>query len=124
MVLCYMVSIILLVTGVIFYSGKAASYIKGYQNMPDKEKKAVDIKPLCKNISVLFFLAAVVFGIAGYSEGFRDVYFKWAMVGWIVLCCADIVFINKSGRYGKVVPDPETISRFPGNQILKQGGKR
>jgi hypothetical protein len=125
MVLCYTVSIILLVIGVVFYSGKAASYIKGYQDMPGEEKKAVNINPLCKNLSAVFFLAAVIFGIAGYSEWFRLVCFKWAMIGWIVLCCADIVFINKSGRYGKkTVPDPETLPQFPGNSMLKQGGKR
>jgi hypothetical protein len=97
MVLCYMVSIMLLVVGAFFYSGKAADHIKGYVDMPDEEKKAVNIKPLCKNLSVMFFLAAVIFGIAGYSEWFRLVCFKWAMIGWIALCCVDIVFINKGG---------------------------
>jgi hypothetical protein len=97
MVLCYTFSILLLCVGAFFYSGKAADHIKGYVDMPDEEKKAVDIKPLCKNLSVMFFLAAVVFGIAGYSEWFRLVCFKWAMIGWIALCCADIVFINKGG---------------------------
>ena len=67
----------------------------------DEEKRAVNIKPLCKNLSVMFFLAALIFGIAGLSELFRASYFKWFMVGWIVLCCADIVFINKSGLYVK-----------------------
>jgi len=101
MVLCYTIACILLVVGIIFYTGKAASYIAGYRDLPDEEKKTVNIEPLCKNISVMFFLAAVIFGIAGYSELFRVAYFKWTMLGWFALCCADIVFINKSGLYVK-----------------------
>jgi len=99
MVLCYAISFITLIIGVAFYTGKAAEYIKGYQDMPEEEKRTVNIGPLCKNISVMFFLAAVIFGIAGYSEPFRSEYFKWIMTAWIALCCADIVFINKSKRY-------------------------
>jgi len=99
MVICYTTAVIMLVIGIVFYSGKAVSYIKGYQNMTDEEKRTVNIKPLCKNLSVMFFLAAAIFGIAGYSEWFRLSYFKWTMIGWIALCCADIVFINKSGLY-------------------------
>jgi len=101
MALCYTVACILIIAGVGFYTGKAASYIEGYRDMPDEEKKTVNIKPLCRNLSVMFFLAAAVFGIAGYSELFRLLYFKWTMTGWIVLGCADIVFINKSGHYVK-----------------------
>jgi len=99
MVLCYTVACALIIAGAVFYTGKAASYIKGYQDMPDEEKKTVNIKPLCKNISAMLFLAAAIFGIAGYSESFRSEYFNWAMIGWIALCCADVAFINKSGRY-------------------------
>ena len=99
MALCFTVSFILIIAGAVFYTGKAASYIKGYQDMPDEEKRTVNIKPLCKNLSIMFFSAAAIFGIAGYSEWFRLEYFKWTMAGWIVLCCVDVVFINKSGRY-------------------------
>jgi len=99
MVICYTTAVVMLVIGIFFYSGKAAFYIKGYHNMPDEEKRDINIKPLCKNLSIMFFLASAVLGTAGYSEWFRLGYFKGAMIGWIVLCCADIVFINKSSRY-------------------------
>jgi len=99
MALCYAISFILFITGVAFYTGKAAARIKGFQDLPEADKKAINIKPLCRNLSVMFFLAAVIFGIAGYCEPFRLGYFKLAMTGWLALCCADIVFINKSKRY-------------------------
>jgi len=101
MALCYTVACILVIVALAFYTGRAVSCIEGYSDLPDEEKKAANIKPLCRNVSVMFFLSAVIFGIAGYSELFRLLYFKWAMVGWIALCCADIVFINKSGAYTK-----------------------
>jgi hypothetical protein len=101
MALCYTVACILIVAGILFYTGKAASYIEGYRDMPEEEKRAVNIKPLCKNVSIVFFLAAVIFAIAGYSALFRLEYLKWTMICWIALCCADIVFINKSGLYVK-----------------------
>ena len=99
MVFCYAISVIALAGGVLFFTGKGASYIKGYANMPDEEKKKIKIKPLCKNVSVAFFTIAVIFAAAGYSEAFRLNYLKWAMIGWMVLCCADALYISKSGRY-------------------------
>jgi len=99
MAICYTIAAVMLVIGIGFFTGKAASYIKSYQDMEEKEKNNIKIGNLCKNISLLFFLAAFLFGIAGYSEWFRLEYFKGAMIGWIALCSADIVFINKSGRY-------------------------
>lgn len=99
MVFCYIVSFITLIMGIAFFTGKAAAYIKGYQAMPDEEKRNINIKALCKNLSVMFFLVAVIFGFAGCSPLFRLTYLKWVMVGWMVLCCADILYINKSKRY-------------------------
>jgi len=98
MVLCYTVAFILMVVAVLFYTGKAASYIKGWDE-PDEQNRTVKIIPLCRNLSVMFFLAAAIFAIAGVSELFRLGYFKWFIIGWIVLCCMDLVFINKSGFY-------------------------
>jgi len=54
-VLCFTVACILIVVAIGFYTGKSASYIEGYRDMPDEEKRTVNIKPLCKNLSVMFF---------------------------------------------------------------------
>ena len=106
MIFCYVISAVMLVIGAAFFTGKAASYIKGYRDMPEDEKAKINIKPLCRNMSVLFFAAAVIFGITGYFETFRELYFKWAMLGWLVLCVLDLVFINKSKRYVKKSDSP------------------
>ena len=99
MVFCYLTAIIMIVIGSVFFTGKAASYIKGYQMTPEDEKKNIDIKALCRNISAMFFIAAAIFALAGFSELFRTAYFRWAMVGWLVLGCADVLYLNKSKRF-------------------------
>lgn len=97
--LCYLISFVLLIVGVSFFTGIAASYIKGYANLPEEEKKKIDIKGLCRNISVLFFIAAGIFLLAGYSDVFRERYFRWFMVVWFIACGIDLWFIHKSKRY-------------------------
>ncbi|MCL1835685.1 MAG: DUF3784 domain-containing protein [Oscillospiraceae bacterium] len=101
MVICYMAAAMLLVVGVAFLTGKAPVFIKAYRLMPEEEKEKINIKPLCRNLSAAFLIAAAIFGAAGYSEVFRLIYFKWAVVGWLALCCADIAYIGKSKRYIK-----------------------
>jgi len=102
MVICFTITVIMLVIGIAFYTGKAVKYIKGYQDMDEKEKNNIKIDALCKNISILFFLAAVIFGIAGFSETFRQIYFLRFMAGWFVLGIADVVYIGKSRRFVQV----------------------
>jgi heme/copper-type cytochrome/quinol oxidase subunit 2 len=99
MVICFTFAVILLVIGIAFYTEKALKYIKGYQEMEEKEKNNIKIDVLCKNISILFFIAALIFGIAGFSEAFRLNYFKWFMIGWFVLGIADVIYIGKSRRF-------------------------
>jgi hypothetical protein len=90
---------IMLVIGIAFYTGKAVKYIKGYQDMEEKEKNNIKIDVLCKNMSLMFFLVAAILGAAGYSEVFRQYYFRWFVLAWFVLGIADIVYIGKSRRF-------------------------
>jgi len=99
MVICYTTAVVMLVVGIGFFTGKAVSYIKSYQDMEENEKNNIKIEALCKNISLLFFIAAVIFAAAGFSEVFRQDYFRWFMVGWFALGAADVVYIGKSRRF-------------------------
>lgn len=101
MVYCYVFSAIMLIAGLVFFTGKGAPYIKGYTSMTEDEKKNIDIKALCRNLGVVLMLLAAVLAAAGYSEPFRLNGLRWAMIGWMVLCCADVLYINKSKRYVK-----------------------
>ena len=110
----FVIAAIIFVVGIAFFTGKAAKYIKDYQNMEEKEKNNIKIGVLCKNISLLFFIATLIFGIAGFSEVFRQDYFKWVIIGWFVLGAADVIYIGKSKRFVHVytpavkAPDPFT----------------
>ena len=103
-VFCFLVSAGLLTVGVFFVTGKAPQYIKGYREMPEEEKKNINVKALCQNVSVLFFVMTAVFLAAGIFPELGARYLKWALVGWLVLCCADILYIGKSKRYEKKKP--------------------
>jgi len=106
MVMNLVIAAIMLVIGVLLFTGKAAKYLKSYQNMEEKEKSNIKIGVLCKNISLLFFIAAVIFTVSGLSEVFRMEYFKWAMLGWFALGSADVIYIGRSKRFVHVYTPP------------------
>jgi 4-hydroxybenzoate polyprenyltransferase len=96
---CFVISAAMLIIGYAFYTGMAVKFIKDYQDMEEKEKQNIKIGVLCKNISILFFIVSVIFGIAGFSEVFRQIYFRWVMLGWFALGAADVIYIGKSKRF-------------------------
>jgi hypothetical protein len=115
MVFCFVISVAMLVIGFGFYTGMAVNFIKDYQDMEEEEKQNIKIGVLCKNISLMFFIASVIFGIAGFSEVFRHDYFKWVILGWFALGAADVIYIGKSKRfvhvYNPAVKETLPVSR-------------
>jgi 4-hydroxybenzoate polyprenyltransferase len=105
----------MVVIGFTFFTGMAVNFIKEYQDMEEKEKQNIKIGVLCKNISLMFFIASVIFAIAGASEVFRQDYFRWVILGWLVLGTADVIYIGKSKRfvhvYNQTVKEVLPVSR-------------
>lgn len=101
MIICYVISLIMFVTGIMFFNTKAKEYINGYKNLSNNEKSKIDIKNLCRNISILFFLSSIIWGLAGYSEVFKRTYLVWSVLIWIVICILNIIIINKFKLYIK-----------------------
>jgi 4-hydroxybenzoate polyprenyltransferase len=99
----------MLVIGFAFFTGMAVNFIKDYQDMEEKEKQNIKIGVLCKNISLMFFIAALIFAIAGVSEVFRQDYFKWVIIGWFALGSADVIYIGKSKRFVHVYKPTEAL---------------
>jgi hypothetical protein len=120
MVFSFLISVVMLVIGFAFFTGKAANYIKDYQNMEEEEKQNIKIDVLCKNISLLFFIASAIFGLAGLSEVFRQNYFKWVMLGWFVLATLDVIYIGKSKRFVHVFT-PTGKEAVPVSKKRKKG---
>jgi hypothetical protein len=102
MVFCFVISVAMLIIGIGFFTGMAVNFIKDYQEIEEKEKQKIKIGVLCKNISLMFFTAALIFAIAGASEVFRQDYFKWVILAWLVLGTADVIYISKSKRFVQV----------------------
>ena len=108
-VMCLITALLMSVVGIGFCTGKALRYIKGYQTTPEEEKSKINIKPLCRNLGAVFFIAAAIFGAAGISEIFCLRYFKWAIIAWLALGCADVLYIGKSKRF---ISDAATVNEL------------
>ena len=101
MIFCAIVALCLAVLGVAFFTGHAARYIKGYRELPEQEKQGIRIRALLRNVSVMFFAMAGIFAAAALFEAFRLGYLKYALGAWAALVCADVLYIERSGRYVK-----------------------
>lgn len=99
MIFCYAASIIALAFAVVFFTGRGASYVKGYTQLSDDEKQNIRIGALCRNMGVMFLITALFFAVTAYSETFRTNYFRYVMIIWMALCWADVLYVNKSKRY-------------------------
>jgi uncharacterized membrane protein len=117
MALSYAVSVLMFIIGMAFFTGVAPAYMKGFQIMSEEEKGNINIKALCRHVSVLFFLTAAIFAIAGFSEVFRQTYFAKVMVGWAILCFVNVLYISRSKRF---------ITEHDSTKKIKEGwnGKR
>ncbi len=98
---CLVFGILFIGIGIAFFIGKAHTHMKAWQKMPQEEKDTVRIEPLCRNIGIVIALAGLVFLVSGLSTTFKDNCFTFGMIGWMVLCGLDLVYIEKSGVYKK-----------------------
>ncbi len=96
---CLFFGIVFFVAGALFFAGKLHTRIKAWQRMPEEEKANIRIKPLCRNIGGIFMLCGAIFIISGFWAAFKTNCFAFAMIGWMVICIADLVYIQKSGKY-------------------------
>ncbi len=98
---CLIFGILFIGIGIAFFAGKAHTRMKAWQKMPQAEKDGIRIKPLCRNIGTIIALAGLIFLVSGLNASFKTNCFTFGMIGWMVLCGADLIFIEKSGRYKK-----------------------
>lgn len=96
---CLVFGILFLAAGMVFYIGKGHSHMTAWKNLPEEEKAAIRIKPLCRNIGGMITLCGLIFLISGLWSGFKDTAFVWCMIAWLVLSGLDVYYIEKKGRY-------------------------
>ncbi len=96
---CLIFGILFLVAGIVFFVGKFHIHMSAWKKMPEDEKATVNIKPLCHNIGLVIMLCGVIFLASGIWSSFKTNFFTWFMIGWMVVCVADLVYIDKGKRY-------------------------
>ena len=69
--------VVLILLGILFYFGKGADLIAGYNTLPAEKKAEYDVKKLCKYMSKLMFALAVCIKRAFQNNGFAV---DWAML--------------------------------------------
>lgn len=96
---CIVFGVVFLLTGFLFFIGKAQRYIEAYQKMTDEEKTEIKIITLCRNIGIVIGFAGIGFLGAGVNTIFADKIFIWYMIIWFIGTGLDIRYISKSKRY-------------------------
>ena len=89
------------IAGLLFTMGKIHILLTPWKNMPGEEKEKILIGPLCRNIGCVIVLSGILFMLSGIWGGFREHFFVLSMIIWFVLAGADLMYIEKSGRYQK-----------------------
>ena len=87
------------VTGLLFAAGKLHGRLKLWQQLPEEEKKKINIVPLCRNIGEVILLSGLLLLLDGVWPDFQSHWFTGAMVAWLIVAGLDVWFITKSSRY-------------------------
>lgn len=96
---CLLFGLIMAVCGLLFWTGHGHKHIRAWKQMSEAERAQIRILPLCRNIGGMLFLCSALLLLSGLSATFRERAFHWGIVLWMLLCIADLYWIEKSGRY-------------------------
>lgn len=93
------VSVIL---GILFYCGKGADLIAGYNTLPATKKAEYDVKKLCKYMSKLMFALAACWLVIASSEIFKTMVLLWIGLGLFMLVVLfGVIYMNTGERFKK-----------------------
>lgn len=97
--ICVFLGILFTIVGFLFFFGKAHIHLSAWKNMPQEEKKQIQIVPLCRNIGGVIILCGIIFLLKGLWVEFSNHWFMGSMVAWLVIAGLDVWYITKSQRY-------------------------
>ena len=98
-IICILFGAIFTVAGFLFAAGKIHTHIPAWKQMPEEEKKKINIGPLCRNIGEVILLSGIIFLLKGFWPAFTDHWFTGSMVAWLIVAGLDVWFISKSSRF-------------------------
>lgn len=96
---CIVFGIVFLVIGIVFICGKGHEHISAWKSMTQEEKDKIRIIPLTRNIGAVISLSGVILLIKGFCSAFSGKWFVIAMIAWLVIAGADVLYIEKSKKY-------------------------
>lgn len=97
--ICVFLGILFTIVGFLFFFGKAHIHLSAWKNMPQEEKKQIQILPLCRNIGGVIILSGIIFLLKGLWVEFSNHWFMGSMVAWLVIAGLYVWYITKSQRY-------------------------
>ncbi len=96
---CVAFGAVFIILGVSLFFGLVHTHLSGWKATPEEEKAQIDIKGLCRNAGSVITLAGVITLAAGLNQKFRETYFVWLMIAWIIFCAVDVYQMGKKDRY-------------------------
>lgn len=96
------VVLLFLLLGVLFWRGKGAGLIAGYNTMSPWEKARIDERKLCRFMGKLMFALAACWAVAASGEIFRTAALLWAgMALFFATVIAGVIYANTGDRFKK-----------------------
>ena len=96
---CILFGILFIIGGNWFSMGNAYTHLRAWQEMPEKQRQSIRIRPLCRNIGGMIVLCGCIFVAGGIFRLCGRPSFLFLMVLWMISAGIDIWMIEKSGRY-------------------------
>ena len=100
-VACVFFGILFITCGYLFRAGKLHERLNAWKNMPQAEKEKIRIAELCANIGTMILICGMIFFLAGVSEHFKEEFFVWDMILWLIASGIDVFYIEKTGKYSR-----------------------
>lgn len=96
---CIIFGVLFAAFSVAFFLGKQPKFLNLWVKTTSQESSEINIQALYKNVSLVLFLAAFLFIVSGFFQGFLDQYFIWGILAWFVLTGLDVLYISKSKKF-------------------------
>src|SRR5690625_3212852 len=97
-----LIIVLFIIVGIVFYSGKGAFLIAGYNTMPQEEKNKIDTVALCKFMGKMMFglSFSMIFWIL--SEVFENTnLFFFGLLLFIGIVIFALIYVNTGNRFKK-----------------------
>ena len=98
---CIFFGVLFITCGFLFREGRLHVHLNAWKAMPQAEKDKIRIEALCANIGTMILICGMIFLLAGVSERFRQEFFVWDMILWLVAGGIDVFYIERTGKYSR-----------------------